>query len=52
MDWICGIAGLERQLRLEASYLASPQRVEQRAIEELGMQSPDLEQMVFVDELP
>jgi cell division protein FtsL len=42
----------ERQLRLEAAYLASPSRVEQRAVEELGMQAPALEQVVFWEELP
>jgi cell division protein FtsL len=42
----------ERQLRLEAAYLASPSRVEQRAVSELTMQSPALEQMVFWEELP
>lgn len=42
----------ERQLRLEAAYLASPSRIEQRAVSELTMQSPALEQMVFWEELP
>jgi cell division protein FtsL len=42
----------ERQLRLEASYLASPSQVEKRAVEELGMQAPTLEQVVFWEELP
>jgi len=42
----------ERQLRLEAAYLASPSRIEQRAVGELAMQSPALEQMVFWEELP
>ena len=42
----------ERQLRLEAAYLASPSRIEQRAAGELAMQSPALEQMVFWEELP
>lgn len=42
----------ERQLRLEAAYLASPSRVERRAVEELGMQPPALEQVVFWEELP
>ena len=42
----------ERQLRLEASYLASPQQIERRAVEELGMQPPALEQVVFWEELP
>lgn len=42
----------ERQLRLEASYLANPHQVEQRAVDELGMHSPTLEQVVFWEELP
>ncbi|HKI05741.1 MAG TPA: cell division protein FtsL [Thermoanaerobaculia bacterium] len=42
----------ERQLRLEASYLASPSKIERRAVEELGLQAPALEQMVFWEELP
>ena len=42
----------ERQLRLEASYLASPIQVERRAAGELGMQPPALEQVVFWEELP
>jgi hypothetical protein len=42
----------ERQLRLEASYLAGPQQIEQRADRELGMQPPALTQVVFWEELP
>jgi cell division protein FtsL len=42
----------ERQLRLEAAYLASPSQIERRAVEELGMQPPALEQVVFWEELP
>lgn len=42
----------ERQLRLEAAYLASPSLVERRAVEELGMQPPALEQVLFWEELP
>lgn len=42
----------ERQLRLEAAYLASPSQVESRAVKELGMRSPALEQVVFWEELP
>jgi len=42
----------ERQLRLEAAYLASPSQIERRASEELGMQAPALEQVVFWEELP
>jgi cell division protein FtsL len=43
---------LERELRLEAAYLASPTQIEKRAVAELGMQSPALEQVVFWEELP
>lgn len=42
----------ERQRRLEAAYLASPSQIERRAVEELGMQAPALEQVVFWEELP
>ncbi len=42
----------ERELRLQASDLASPGRIEARAREELGMMPPDLEQMVFWREIP
>jgi cell division protein FtsL len=41
----------ERQLRLEASYLASPERIGRRAAAELEMAPPRLEQMVFAEEL-
>jgi cell division protein FtsL len=42
----------ERQLRLEAAYLASPSQIERRAVKELGMQAPVLEQVIFWEELP
>jgi hypothetical protein len=42
----------ERQLRLEASYLASPTQIERRALRDLKMQPPGLEQVVFWEELP
>lgn len=42
----------ERQLRLEAAYLAGPSQIERRAVGELGMQQPALEQVVFWEELP
>ena len=42
----------ERELRLEATYLASPSRIEARAVGELHMQPPALEQVVFWEELP
>lgn len=39
---------LERHLHLEAAYLASPQRIEDRAIRDLGMTRPSPDQMIFV----
>jgi cell division protein FtsB len=41
----------ERRLRLEAAYLASPQRTEQRAVRDLGLAAPSLEQVIFWEEL-
>jgi len=43
------LAQQERRLRLEASYLSSPQRVEDRATEELGMVEPRREQLIYVE---
>jgi uncharacterized protein (DUF1786 family) len=45
------LSRVERQLRLEASYLASPQRIEQRSVRELGMRPPSLAQVVFWEEM-
>lgn len=45
------LSQIERQLQLEASYLASPQRIEERAVRELGMRQPALEQVVFWEEM-
>ena len=42
----------ERRLRLEASRLASPERVERFAVEQLGLRAPELEQMVFITSEP
>lgn len=39
----------ESRLRLEASYLASPNVVERRARRELGMRPPELEELVFLE---
>jgi len=39
----------ERRLRLEASYLSSPQRIESRAMTELGMAEPRPEQLIYVE---
>jgi cell division protein FtsB len=44
------LSRVERQLRLEAAYLAGPQRIEQRAARELGMRQPGLDQMIFWEE--
>jgi hypothetical protein len=46
------MARTERQLKLESSWLESLERVEAAAGEELGMQFPTLEQMVFVEQAP
>ncbi|MFQ5526567.1 MAG: cell division protein FtsL [Thermoanaerobaculia bacterium] len=43
---------LERRLGLEAAFLESPQRIEQRATEELGLSAPAGEQLVFVEDAP
>jgi cell division protein FtsB len=42
----------ERELLLEAAYLASPGRIEERASAELGMAPPALSATVFWEELP
>lgn len=44
--------GLERQLGLEAAFLGSPQRIEQRAVAELGMSAPAAEQLIFAEATP
>jgi cell division protein FtsL len=41
----------ERELRLEAAYLESPQRIEARATDELGMTPPELGQVLFWEEV-
>jgi len=41
----------ERRLELEAAYLASPQRIEQRATTELNMVTPSSRQLIYVEEL-
>lgn len=45
------LAGHERQLRLEAAYLASPVRLAERATSELGMVEPTLDRLLFFEEL-
>jgi cell division protein FtsL len=41
---------VERQLRLEAAYLAEPRRLAERARQELKLEPPRLEQVVFLSE--
>jgi len=41
----------ERQWRLEAAYLAHPERLADRATKELGMVEPTLDQTLFFEEL-
>jgi hypothetical protein len=43
---------VERQLRLEAAYLAHPARLAERAGDELGLAAPRLEQLLYWGELP
>jgi cell division protein FtsL len=45
------LSQIQRQLQLEASYLGSPQRIEERAVRELDMQQPALSQVVFWEEM-
>jgi cell division protein FtsL len=42
---------VERQLRLESAYLANPERLATRAKEELGLEAPRLEQVIFREEM-
>lgn len=42
----------ERRLGLEAAFLESPQRIERRATEELGLVTPQGDQLVFLEEIP
>jgi hypothetical protein len=41
----------ERQSRLEAAYLTTPERIERLAIEEIGMKAPTLDELIFAEEL-
>jgi hypothetical protein len=41
----------ERHRRLEASYLRRPERIEERATRELGLQPARVEQLVFLEEV-
>jgi cell division protein FtsL len=45
------LAQEERRLQLESAYLASPPRIEERAARELGMKGPEMEQVIFSEEL-
>jgi len=44
------LAQTERQLRLEAAHLAHPERLAQRAHDELGLEPPRVEQVIFLEE--
>ncbi len=46
-----GLLEEERRLLLEAAYLRQPERIEQRARQDLGMREPSLAQTVFYQEL-
>ena len=46
-----GVQQYEKQLRVEASYLASPARVESRAADSLGMEAASIDQLVFGEEV-
>ncbi|MEM9554105.1 MAG: hypothetical protein AAGC60_07590 [Acidobacteriota bacterium] len=46
-----GLRQLERQLRLEATYLEHPARLEERAYDELGMRPPRLDETLFLHEI-
>lgn len=45
------LAEEERRLRLEVTRHSHPQRVKERAIRDLGMRTPELEQTLFFEEL-
>jgi hypothetical protein len=42
---------LEKRLSLDASYLAAPRRIEQRATDELGMTVAAVDQILFAEQL-
>ena len=42
----------KRRLSLEAAYLASPGRIERRAVEELGLEVPPASRILFEERLP
>lgn len=42
----------ERELRVEAAYLSSPERVRTEAAQGLGLVQADLDRLVFFEELP
>lgn len=42
----------ERELWVEAAYLSSPERIRTEAVDQLGMVQADLDQMVFMEEIP
>lgn len=43
---------IERTLALEAAALASPARIEERAVEELGMEVPPASHVLFLEQEP
>jgi cell division protein FtsL len=45
------LAQVERQLRLEAAHLTHPERLARRAAEELGLAPPQVEQVIFLEEI-
>jgi cell division protein FtsL len=45
------LAQEERRLQLESAYLASPPHIESRAATELGMKGPEMDQVIFSEEL-
>ncbi|MDH3254785.1 MAG: cell division protein FtsL [Acidobacteriota bacterium] len=42
---------VERSLSLEATFLAAPEKIEKRAVEELDMIVPEADQVVFAEQL-
>lgn len=45
------LSQVERQLRLEAAYLANPARLAERAAGELELGAPGVEQILFLEEV-
>jgi hypothetical protein len=54
-SWIAACTACRRRsagCAWKSSYLASPARIEERARQELGMQAPTVEQLIFAAEIP